>query len=63
MKATHVIKINGKFYYAGEEIPVFDEEAGDCDNVAVVDVPKRRGRPPKAGVENEHTGNTEASPS
>lgn len=24
MKATHTVKINGRFYFSGEEIPVFD---------------------------------------
>lgn len=60
MKATHIIKINGKFYYAGEEIPEQTGNAGDCDNVAVAEAPRRRGRPPKVGVENERAINTEA---
>lgn len=24
MKATHTIKVNGRFYFSGEEIPTFD---------------------------------------
>ncbi len=46
MKFDHMIKLNGIYYAAGEDVPM--EEKIKIPELQVDDEPKRRGKKPKA---------------
>lgn len=53
MKYDHVVKVNGEYYAAGQEVPNVSEEAKELSfsdsDIAFETEPVRRGRPRKKG--------------